>query len=105
MSGKTSTVGYSKPSSRARVMASVVGKPQCPDSSTAKRQVVGVQVLQGVARLDDRFLRLVSEERQRGPDRGNLSNQVAGLVIKVGILHDFFSRLQFLFDAGGPSSH
>ena len=64
-----------------------------------------MQVLQGAARLDDRGFRLVLEVRQRGSDGGNLPDQVAGLVIKVGGLQAFFSRLQFLFDTGCLSGH
>ncbi len=64
----------------------LVGNPQRPVCPKAGRQVVGVQILQGTARLGDHGFWLVVGERQRGPGGGNLSNQVAGLVVRLGAL-------------------
>ena len=64
----------------------MVGKPQRPDCPKAERQVVGVQILQGAARLGDHGFCLVLSERQRGPGGGNLPDQVAGLVVRLGAL-------------------
>ena len=71
---------------RGTVPLDLVGKPQRPDSSNAGKQVVGGQILQGAARLGDHGFWLVAGERQRGPGGGNLSNQVAGLVVRLGAL-------------------
>ncbi len=83
-----------------------IGRGQRPACGKAESQVLRVQVLQGAARLDDHRFRIVAGDRQRGPSAGYLPDQVAGLVVRLGVLQDClssensFSRLQFLFDAG-----
>ena len=70
-----------------------------------------MQVFEGAARLDDHDSRIVTEKRQGGPGAGHLPDQVAGLVIGLGILQgrlrseNSFSRLQLLFDTSGLPSH
>ena len=97
------------PAGRGTVPLELVTKPQGPRSSTAVWQAIGVQVLEGAARLNDRGVWVVPEDRQSGSDTGNLSDQVAGVVIRTGILpngsQSSLSRLQFLFDTGCLSGH
>jgi len=78
---------------RGTVPLDLVSKPQRPDSSNAGEQVVWVQILQGAARLSDHGFWLVAGESQSGPCGGNLSNQVAGLVVDLGALQGCFSSL------------
>src|SRR5690348_6466345 len=49
--------------------------PQRPVRARTESQVVGVQILQGSARLGKHRLYLVASERQRRPDSGNLPDK------------------------------
>ena len=77
-----------------------VGIPQYTVSDRAEKQVLGVQVLQGAARLGQHGFYLELIRRQDGPAGGNLSDQVLGRVIGLGALQGSFGNAQFLFDTG-----
>ena len=78
---------------RGTVSLELVGKPQRPGRGSADRQVVGVQILQGAARLGNDGFCLVLSDRQRGPYGGNMSDKVSGLVVWFGALQGGFSSL------------
>src|SRR5262245_58343556 len=71
---------------RSTVSLEIVGITQRPVSVSAQRQVVGVQILQGAARLDKHGFYLVPGESQRSPCGGDLSNKILGLVVRLGAL-------------------
>ena len=76
------------------VSLELIGISQRPGDASAERQVVGVQILQGAARLGNDGFRLMPSDRQRGPYGGDPSDKVAGLVVRLGALQGRFSRLQ-----------
>ena len=75
------------------VSLKLVGIPQRPGSGSADRQVVGVQILQGAARLGNDGFYLVLGDSQRGPYGGNMPDKVSGLVVWLGALQGCFSSL------------
>src|SRR5439155_23161116 len=61
-----------------------IGIAQRPVSVSAGRQVAGVQILQGAARLGKHDFYLIASESQNSPGGGNSSNKVSGLVVGLG---------------------
>jgi hypothetical protein len=59
-----------------------------------------VQILQGAARLDNDGFYIVLNDRQRGSQGGNPSDNICGSVVWFGALQGRFSSLEFRFDGG-----
>jgi hypothetical protein len=77
-----------------------VSKPQRKVRVRAHRQVIGVQILQGAARLGKHGLYRVASERQCSPGGGDPSYRVPGLSVWLGVAKASFRRLELLFHAG-----
>ena len=93
------------PAGRATVSLELVSNPQLPDSGSADRQVIGVQILQSAVRLGNDGFHLVLSDSHQGPYGGNMPDEVAGLVVCLGTLQGCFGRLQFRFDARKKAGH
>jgi hypothetical protein len=78
---------------RGTVSLKLISNPQRPCGGSADRQVVGVQILKGAARLGDDGFHILLNDGQSGPYGGNVSYQVSGLLIRRGLLQGCFSRL------------
>jgi hypothetical protein len=90
------TNGYDfgiRPAGRGTVSLDMVGKPQFPDRRSAESQVVGMQILQSTARLGYDGFYLVLINSHRGPNGGNTSDKISGLVVWLGTLQSCLSRL------------
>src|SRR4028119_343873 len=81
------------PAGRGPVSLKLMGMPQRPGSSGADRQVLGVQILQGTARLGNDGLCIVLNDSQRGAHGGDTSNKVPGFVVRLGAVQGCFSSL------------
>lgn len=74
------------PAGRGAVSLEMVGISQLPGSESAERQVVGVQILQGAARLGNDGFYLVQSGSERGSYGGNTSDNISGFVVRLGAL-------------------
>ena len=75
------------------VSLKLMGMPQRPGSGAAERQVVGMQILQGTARLGNDGFCIVLNNGQRGPHGGNTSYKVSGSVVWFGAVQGCFGGL------------
>ena len=69
------------PAGRGTVSLELIGMPQRTVGGSAERQVVGVQILQGAARLGKQGFYIVLDDRQQWPAWRQYARKVAGLVV------------------------
>ena len=71
----------------------MIGDSQRISSCRAKKQVVGVQKLQGLARLDNDGFQIVLDDSQRGSYGSYASDKVSGVIVCFGISQSRFGSL------------
>ncbi len=81
------------PGGRGPLSLSLVGNPQLPGSRSAVCQVVGMQILQGTARLGNDGFYIMLTDSHHGPQGGNMSYKVLDLVVCLGTIQSCFSSL------------
>ena len=88
------------PAGGGPVALELMGIAQRVGRGGADRQVVRVQILQGAARLGNDGFDIVLNDRQRGPDRGNPSDQVRVLSSGSRACRAASAAWSFCFDGG-----